>query len=203
MGFQLLYWALAVLSCGQGNAAEASINIRNVLQLADPVLSCATILWIVPCAAYTIAETDPGKAIELIAWVWSYDDTALNWVRQWPLFNRLHGQLQATIHADSYRLHWEKGQAITFAGMKAFIHHVFRASHDAETEVPSQPLLTARENEILGLMATGMTNLQIAAQVVIGAGTVKTHTLNIYRKLEVTNRIQAIMRAQKLGLLHS
>jgi ATP/maltotriose-dependent transcriptional regulator MalT len=51
------------------------------------------------------------------------------------------------------------------------------------------------------LMAAGMTNPQIAAQLVIGVGTVKTHTLNIYRKLEVANRTQAIVRAQELGLL--
>jgi ATP/maltotriose-dependent transcriptional regulator MalT len=62
-------------------------------------------------------------------------------------------------------------------------------------------LLTAREREILGLMAAGKTNPQIAAQLIIGAGTVKTHTLNIYRKLDVANRTQAIVRAQELGLL--
>jgi LuxR family maltose regulon positive regulatory protein len=50
-------------------------------------------------------------------------------------------------------------------------------------------------------MAAGMTNPQIAAQLVIGTGTVKTHTLNIYRKLEVANRTQAIVRARGLGLL--
>jgi len=38
---------------------------------------------------------------------------------------------------------------------------------------------------------------------VIGAGTVKTHTLTIYRKLEVANRTQAIVRAQELGLLRA
>ena len=52
-------------------------------------------------------------------------------------------------------------------------------------------------------MAEGMSNPQIAAQLVIGAGTVKTHTLNIYRKLEVANRTQAILHAQELGLLHA
>jgi len=46
-----------------------------------------------------------------------------------------------------------------------------------------------------------MTNPQIAARLVIGAGTVKTHTLNIYRKLEVANRTQAILCAQELGLV--
>lgn len=45
-----------------------------------------------------------------------------------------------------------------------------------------------------------MTNPQIAAQLVIAAGTVKTHTLSIYRKLEVANRTQAIIRAQEFGL---
>ena len=63
--------------------------------------------------------------------------------------------------------------------------------------------LTAREREILSLMAVGMTNPQIAAQLVIAAGTVKTHTLNIYRKLEVANRTQAVVCAQELGLLRA
>jgi ATP/maltotriose-dependent transcriptional regulator MalT len=59
------------------------------------------------------------------------------------------------------------------------------------------------KQEILGLMAAGMTNPQIAAQLVIGGGTVKTHTLHIYRKLEVANRTQAIVRAQALGFLRA
>lgn len=77
--------------------------------------------------------------------------------------------------------------------MQMYIH--------AAAEASRQYLLTAREREILRLMAAGLTNPQIAARLVIGAGTVKTHTLNIYRKLEVANRTQAIVRAQQLGLL--
>jgi ATP/maltotriose-dependent transcriptional regulator MalT len=79
----------------------------------------------------------------------------------------------------------------------------FRAAAYAGAEAAHQQLLTAREQEILGLIAAGMTNPQIAAQLVIGAGTVKTHTLHIYRKLEVANRTQAVVRAQSLGFLHA
>jgi ATP/maltotriose-dependent transcriptional regulator MalT len=81
------------------------------------------------------------------------------------------------------------------------IHELLRQYGLEQLEASHQHLLTAREHEILRLMAAGMTNPQIAAQLVIGAGTVKTHTLNIYRKLEVANRTQAIVRAQELGLL--
>ncbi len=71
----------------------------------------------------------------------------------------------------------------------------------ATADATQHYLLSTREREILGLIAAGKTNPQIAAQLIIGAGTVKTHTLNIYRKLEVANRTQAIVRAQELGLL--
>ena len=103
----------------------------------------------------------------------------------------------------SYQMHWNKGKARTLDSITTYLHHVFRATADAGAIGMHDQLLTAREREILGLMAAGMTNPQIAAQLVIGGGTVKTHTLNIYRKLEVANRTQAIVRAQELGLLRA
>jgi ATP/maltotriose-dependent transcriptional regulator MalT len=136
-------------------------------------------------------------------WVFSYPDTALNWAGQWPLVDRLHVQLQAMMDRDLYQTHWEKGKALTFESITSYLHQAFRAASDAGAEASRHHLLTAREREILGLMAAGMTNPQIAAQLVIGTGTVKTHTLNIYRKLEVANRTQAIVRAQELELLRT
>ena len=103
---------------------------------------------------------------------------------------------------DDYQDHFEKGKALTFNALHTYLRHEFRAASSAAA-IAHQQLLTARENEILHLMAAGMTNPQIAAQLVIGAGTVKTHTLSIYRKLEVANRTQAITRAQELGLLRA
>ena len=160
-------------------------------------------MWIVPCMAYALAATNPEQAVELLAWVFASADTASHWVRQWPLVNRLQAQLQAVMDGASYRMHWEKGKSRTFDSINTALQHAFADSADAGAEVAPHHLLTAREREILGLMATGMTNPQIAGQLIIGAGTVKTHTLTIYRKLEVANRTQAIVRAQKVGLLRA
>jgi LuxR family maltose regulon positive regulatory protein len=66
----------------------------------------------------------------------------------------------------------------------------------------SQPL-TARELEVLRLMATGAPNEQIAEDLVIGTTTVKSHINGIFRKLGVSNRFEAVSRARVAGLLET
>jgi LuxR family maltose regulon positive regulatory protein len=61
-------------------------------------------------------------------------------------------------------------------------------------------LLTQRESQVLTLMQDGLTNQEIANELVISLYTVKRHATNIYNKLAVSNRRQAIRKAQELGL---
>ncbi len=61
--------------------------------------------------------------------------------------------------------------------------------------------LTAREYDVLRLMAAGLSNPQIAAELVIAVTTVKTHVKNLYGKLQVSSRVAAVARARELGLL--
>lgn len=61
--------------------------------------------------------------------------------------------------------------------------------------------LSARELEVLDLLSKGFTNKHIAEALFISASTVKTHTLNIYLKLEAENRTQAIVKAKEFGLI--
>ena len=67
--------------------------------------------------------------------------------------------------------------------------------------VPLMEPLSERELEVLGLMAEGLTNQQIAARLIVALGTVKAHIHNISGKLGAQNRAQAVARAKELGLL--
>ncbi len=61
--------------------------------------------------------------------------------------------------------------------------------------------LSDRELEVLRLIADGLSNHEIADKLIIGLGTVKTHINNIFGKLDVKNRTQAVARARELNLL--
>lgn len=62
------------------------------------------------------------------------------------------------------------------------------------------PELTEREHEILALIAQGSSNHEIAQQLNISLKTVRNHVSNIYNKMQVTDRVQAVLRAREAGL---
>jgi DNA-binding NarL/FixJ family response regulator len=67
----------------------------------------------------------------------------------------------------------------------------------------SLDLLTAREREILTLLAQGMSNADIARTLVIAEGTAKTHVASILGKLRLRNRIQCVIFAYESGLIRA
>ncbi len=68
---------------------------------------------------------------------------------------------------------------------------------------PPARRLTAREIEVLNLIAQGRTNRQIAESLTISPGTARVHVQHIIAKLEVSDRTEAAVRASELGLLSS
>jgi DNA-binding NarL/FixJ family response regulator len=74
------------------------------------------------------------------------------------------------------------------------------ASHESMEGALPEPL-TPREQEVMERLAAGLTNREIAEQLVISAETVKKHVGNICAKLGVSNRTEAAARARELGLL--
>jgi ATP/maltotriose-dependent transcriptional regulator MalT len=75
---------------------------------------------------------------------------------------------------------------------------------DSGTMSPAEGLpepLSARELEVLQLIAAGKSNRRIASELFVSVGTVKTHLNNVYRKLDAHSRTQALARARELNLI--
>jgi DNA-binding NarL/FixJ family response regulator len=70
-----------------------------------------------------------------------------------------------------------------------------------QQEEPEGKKLSARETEILQLIAKGVSNSEAATMLTLSKATIRTHLEHIYRKLEVTNRVEAVTEGLRKGLI--
>ena len=66
----------------------------------------------------------------------------------------------------------------------------------------TRPLISKREEEVLRLMATGVSIPEAARRLFISVKTVKNHLSSIYQKLDSHDRAQAVLKAVRMGLIH-
>jgi LuxR family maltose regulon positive regulatory protein len=83
----------------------------------------------------------------------------------------------------------------------AEIHATWGIQEKASTSGTLIDPLSPRELEVLHLLSLGKTNPEIAQQLIVARGTVKAHTASIYRKLDASNRTEAVARARQLSIL--
>lgn len=87
------------------------------------------------------------------------------------------------------------------ADLLTALHRVMSSQRMPATGGHSTPLLSAREEQVLRLLAAAMSNRDIADALSISEGTVKRHTGNIYDKLAARSRIDAVTKGRLLGIL--
>jgi len=95
------------------------------------------------------------------------------------------------------------GEALFGPAIASRLTSLFQNSREVahQNEVPSPfPDLTDREREVLELIAAGENNQEIAQYLHISAKTVSNHISNIFNKLQVADRVQAIVKARQAGL---
>lgn len=96
----------------------------------------------------------------------------------------------------------------TYSELQASQNSASTISSDPQqlSEQPATKLyvpLTVKEKEVLTLLSKGLTNNEISIALNVTIGTVKTHLINLFGKLDVTTRSKAVVRALELGLLKS
>ena len=93
-----------------------------------------------------------------------------------------------------------RGESLIEPGVAARVLDRFAQLSRQEAHSPSE-ILSGREIEVLQLMAQGSANKQIAASLTISESTVKTHVANIFQKLDVNHRTEAVTQALQRGII--
>jgi DNA-binding NarL/FixJ family response regulator len=88
-----------------------------------------------------------------------------------------------------------------WAGAKLFRKPIAAQAFETNTKAKTSLGISDREFEVLELLAAGRSNKEISASLNVSPNTVKTHVANLYGKLEVKRRTEAILRARELGML--
>jgi DNA-binding NarL/FixJ family response regulator len=90
---------------------------------------------------------------------------------------------------DDFQMAWDRGRAMS---IDETVEFAIQPIISPEAETTPLSALTPRETEVLALIARRMSNREIAAELFISTRTVERHIENLYRKLDIHSRIEAI-----------
>ena len=94
-----------------------------------------------------------------------------------------------------------RGDALLAPSITRRLIEEFASARTPPDTAPGLDELTPRELEVFRLLASGMSNAEIAAELIVGEITVKTHVTRILMKLGVRDRVQAVVLAYETGFV--
>ncbi len=193
-------------ACALGDYQDAGKQIHEALQIADEIRFLPLTLATLVSAGELLLRTDrPESAAELLSLVVRYPASEQAVVER---ARELLGQCQARLQPARFDSARQRGESRNLAATVTATLTQLVAATDEDTRPlvgpEKQPIvepLTPRELEVLDLIAEGLTNRDIADELVLAVGTVKWYTSQIYGKLGVSSRTEAVAQARELGLL--
>lgn len=114
------------------------------------------------------------------------------------LLSVLHHTL--TVQNDRFEF-YALAVALVFMGAGVALGRKVPALRRRVAAQSSNSLLSSRELDVLSLLSEGLSNQEIADRLFVSTNTVKTHLANIYSKMNVRRRTEAVKRANDLGML--
>ncbi len=159
--------------------------------------------------AWALAEAGSGNAHKAAALLGLTDGVGA-WLSHWLEVTALPPQLERIIGAEAFDVAYAKGKVWELETTVRTLLSERRGDGTGESDLADRVRraneqliepLSERELEVIGSIASGLSNREIADQLVVELSTVKKHLTHIYGKLDVLNRAQAILRAQQLGLV--
>ncbi len=198
-------WGASIADCGLGDYEAARGSLLAGFKYLMKARGLPGIIACLPIAAILQTQkANPVHAVELLALAFTHPVRAAGWMEKWPLLSRLRAELEQALGSEAFLAAWKRGQRQEVEEVGAELMTQFQVTHPASRENArhlQKDALTARELEILRLVADGRSNSEIAERLVIGVGTVKKHITHFYDKLDAKNRTQAVARARERQLL--
>jgi predicted ATPase/DNA-binding CsgD family transcriptional regulator len=198
----LARYMLAVSAYLLGNRDEARQHLYGALKTVyEYRLSSFMVQFMYLIAELKESEGQLERAIELISLA-QFHPT--NWMPE--VTGRVHNALAPKVSPDVFEAATERGKRLDLETTIRDLMEEYAPDRQPAPSVPisngeTPAMLTAREQEILALIAEGLSNREIAERLVFSLGTVKWYVNQIYSKLGVGSRTQAVAHARELGLL--
>src|SRR5688500_11079020 len=199
-------FVLASLAHERRDVPRAGALYREAIELAWEHQDRLCVRMALPgLAGLATLEGDPVRALRLAGAASALEENAGIWAFP-PIRDRHERWLAAAreaVDADTWTAALAAGRALPLDDAVAYALEPATTVGEPAARIQDEPgdPLSAREREVLQLVAQGRTNREIAHSLFVTEHTVKYHVTSLFNRLDVTSRAEAVARASALGLL--